>query len=686
MAGRGEAGSAVDAGTFRFVATPPLPTYLFAFAAGRFRVVEAPANGPAGSNRRLRMFHRETDATKVARNRDAVFDLHRTALAWLEDYTSLPYPFEKFDFVLLPSFQYGGMEHPGAVFYRQESVLLEESATQAELLARASLIAHETSHMWFGDLVTLNWFDDVWTKEVFANFMAAKIVQPSFPGVLHDLRFLLAHHPYAYDVDRTRGANPIRQPLENLREAGTLYGAVIYHKAPVVMRHLEARVGEKALQEGLREYLRTFAFGNATWNDLIRVLDARSPEDLAAWSRVWVEEPGRPTVRVVLETKDGRIERLGLAQVDEAGKGRIWPQRLTLALVYGDSVERAEVDLSEAEASLDAWRGRPAPVLVLPNAGGLEYGRFVLDDRSLAALMGRLPTLEDPLLRGAAWVTVWDAVLDGAVPPDRFVALALQSLRTEDVELNLQRILDTLEATYWRLLLPEARAALAPELELALWRGAAESESRTLRAAFFSTYRRVALSQEGRRRLRRLWTGAEPAPVPLGESDRIGLADEQALRGMRNWASILDTQARLISNPDRRARFDWVRPSLSTDSLSREAFFASLLEASNRKREPWVLEGLSWLNHPLRQEHARPFIAPALAELEEVQRTGDIFFPEAWLEAVLWGHNTPEAARSVQEFLDTHPDYPPRLRAKVLQAADGLFRGARIVYGHGEAS
>ena len=110
--------------------------------------------------------------------------------------------------------------------------------------------------MWFGDLVTMNWFDDVWMKEVFANFMAAKIVNPSFPEVDHDLRFLMANHPAAYGVDRTAGANPIRQPLENLREAGTLYGAIIYQKAPIVMRQLEARVGEDTFRDGLREYLR----------------------------------------------------------------------------------------------------------------------------------------------------------------------------------------------------------------------------------------------------------------------------------------------------------------------------------------------------------------------------------------------------------------------------------------------
>src|SRR5918992_1006595 len=147
------------------------------------------------------------------------------------------------------------------------------AATQNQLLGRASVIAHETAHMWFGDLVTMRWFNDVWMKEVFANFMAAKIVNPSFPEVNHELRFLLSHYPAAYDVDRTPGANAIRQPLANLNEAGSLYGAIIYQKAPIVMRQLEMIVTPDGLRDGLRQYLQRYSYGNATWPDLIGLLD-----------------------------------------------------------------------------------------------------------------------------------------------------------------------------------------------------------------------------------------------------------------------------------------------------------------------------------------------------------------------------------------------------------------------------
>src|SRR5437867_2585032 len=234
-------------------------------------------------------------------NLKARFDLHASSLEWLEKYTGIPYRFGKFDFVLIPSFQFSGMEHPGAIYYNSSSILLDESATENQMLNRASVIAHETSHMWFGDLVTMQWFNDVWMKEVFANFMAAKIVNPSFPKVNHDLRFLVANYPAAYAVDRTAGTHPVRQELENLDEAGSLYGAIIYQKAPIVMRQLERLVGADGLQAALRSYLKQFQFGNATWLDLVRILNEYSDFDMTTWSRAWVEEAGRPSIRTVID-------------------------------------------------------------------------------------------------------------------------------------------------------------------------------------------------------------------------------------------------------------------------------------------------------------------------------------------------------------------------------------------------
>jgi len=658
--------------TFEFVETEPLPTYLFAFAAGRFSVETATRDGRA-----FRMFHRETDAAKVARNRDAIFELHASALTWLESYTAIPYPWGKFDFVLIPSFQFGGMEHAGAILYNASGLLLDESATQNQLLDRANTIAHETAHMWFGDLVTMRWFNDVWTKEVFANFMAGKIVNPSFPAVNHELRFLLSHYPSAYQVDRTAGTNPIRQDLANLDQAGQMYGPIIYEKAPIVMRQLEMIVGESAFRDGLREYLTRYSFGNATWDDLIRILDARTGENLVRWSRAWVEARGRPTFTTELRVGPRGLERVDVTLDDPLGRGLVWPERIRVALGYPDGVKEVPAYVTRRRTSVQVPRGLGRPLYVLPNGAGLGYGLFLLDDASREYLIRHIEDVPDALTRGAAWVTLWDNVLEARVGASAFLDAAMRALPRESDEQNAQRVLAYSTRVFWRHLSPDERRARGPSLEVMLRAGIDRARTQSQKAAWFNAYRDTVLSPDGLAWLERVWRREEAVPgLALAEPDEITLALELAVREVPRWEEILRAQFERTQNPDRKARFEFVMPALSAGPAVREQAFARLRSVENRRREPWVLESLLYLNHPLRQEHARRFVRPALDLLREIQQTGDIFFPSRWMESTLGGHRSPEVAGIVREFLAENPQYPQRLRWTILTAADELFRVA----------
>lgn len=657
--------------TTTFEQTPPLPTYLFAFAAGRFAVEHAVRDGRA-----MRMLHRETDAAKVARNRDAVFDLHASALAWLERYTGVPYPFGKFDFVLIPSFQFGGMEHAGAVLYNAAGILLDESATQNQLLGRASLIAHESAHMWFGDLVTMRWFNDVWMKEVFANFMAAKIVNPAFPALNHDLRFLLSHYPAAYRVDRTDGTNAIRQPLWNLRDAGQMYGAIIYEKAPIVMRQLELAVGETAFRDGLREYLRRFAFGNATWPDLVRVLDARSPRDVAAWSRAWVDQRGRPAIDTGVQVDArGRLAGVVLTQRDPLGRGVRWPQELEVALGYPDGIRHLPASMTGRSLRLRTPSGLGRPLFVLGNGRGLGYGLFLLDDASRAYLLAHIEDVPDALTRGSAWLTLWDNLLEGRVEPAAWFEAAARALPVETDEQNAQRVLGYLTRAFWQWTPPAERPARAARLEPVLRAGVARGRTQGEKAAWFNAYRDIVISPEGTAWLERLWRRDETIPgLTFAEPDEITMALELAVREVPRWSDILAAQIARTENADRRARLIFVAPALSADPEARERAFARFQDVEQRRREAWVLESVQYLNHPLRAAHAERFVRPALELLQEIQRTGDIFFPGRWMEATLGGHRSAAVAGAVRQFLAERTAYPERLRWTVLTAADELFR------------
>lgn len=659
--------------TVRFNETKPMSTYLFAFAVGRFQVVEQTRNG-----RRIRLIHRELDAARVARNQQAAFDLAFGALDWMKRYTGVAYPWGKLDLVLIPSFQYGGMEHPGAIFLNAKAVLLDEGPTQDDLLRRANLISHEVAHMWFGDLVTMRWFDDVWLKEVFANFMASKVVEPAFPGVDHALRFLLQNQAPAYRVDETEGTTPIQQPLDNLDHAGSLYGPIIYDKAPVVMRQLEAKLGETAFRDGLRDYLRRYRFGNATWDDLVAVLERRYGRSLKEFSRAWVTSAGRPAISADLKAPDGRIQSLTLRQADPWARGVIWDQELKPLLVFSTSSKSFAVRLDSASVEVSSVRGLPAPDIVLADGGGLGYGAFPLDERSRAALLGGVSKLPTAVARGEAWLSLWEELLAGRITGPQYLDAAQAALPSEDVELNVQRLLDTTDRAYWRFLAPEQRRARAGGLEQLLWNLAQRAPAPSLKRAFLRAYWNVALTDDGVARLRALWDGRLTVPgVTLSDDDRTTLALELAVRGVPDAAQVVQAQRDSLSDPDRRARLDFIAPAVSTDAARRDAFFASLAEPANRRHEAWVQDALRYLHHPLRRESSFKYIEPSLERLEEVAKTGDIFFPAGWVSATLGGHSSEAAAKLVRSFLDARPGYPQRLKRLILQSLYPLEAAAR---------
>ncbi len=647
----------------RFAESAPISTYLFSFAAGVLQVDSAQRDG-----RTLTMYHRESDREKFARNRDAIYDLHATAITWLEDYTQIEYPFDKFAFFAIPAFQFGGMEHPGAIWYRAETLFLDPSASRTQELGRASLIAHETAHMWFGDLVTMRWFNDVWMKEVFANFMAAKIAGPSFPDINLNLRFFQAHHPAAYNVDRTAGTNAIRQPLENLRDAGSLYGAIIYQKAPIVMQQLESLVGESVLRDGLRLYLDRYRYGNATWTDLVGILDSLSTDDLATWSQVWVNEAGRP--RVSVQWADSGLL---LTQNDAQTQRNLrWPQTLVLAL-GGDSGTTLDTVVMRERESFVPLLSRPG--FVLPAADGVGYGRFVLDHQSRMVLLSQAAELQDPLHRAVAFQSLWEEVLEDSLAAEPFARATLAALREEDNELVAQQLLGLLRGAYWRFIPDAVRVQMAPEVEAVLWTLLDSASTAGRKGAYFSALTSLSLSDSGVVRLERIWRKEQtPVGLPLEEQQYIALAEALALRNVANAEQILTEQESRITNPDRLARFKFMRPALSASSSTRDSLFATFANVENRRRESWVLDAMSAMHHPLRSQESVGSVRASLDLVQEIQATGDIFFPLRWLSATLDGHRSAEAAEIVRAFLRENPGLPPRLRGKVLQAADDLFR------------
>ena len=656
----------------QYTETEPLPTYLFDFVVGDFQTITSEIGG-----RKMTMLHRETDTLSVLRNAPAIFDLHLTALNWLEAYTGIDLPFQKFDFALIPAFQYGGMEHPGAITYKASSLFLDENATQNQELGRASLIAHETAHMWFGNLVTMNWFDDVWMKEVFANFMAAKIVNPSFPDIDHDLRFTLAHYPGAYSVDRTAGTHAVQQKLANLKDAGTLYGAIIYQKAPIVMRMLEQQIGEAAMQRGLQEYLKTYAYNNATWDDLIDILDRQTEDNLDAWNQQWIKQAGMPHIDVRPATEESGTQSAVILTLLNSEKR--WSQQLAL-MCFTDKGDQSKVVDFADKAPLYRMEDQTEKIdLVIPNADGYGYGYFQLDEGTKTYLLEHINELEKPMWRGVSWINLWENLLNHQLEPKALLPTLLSGISQEPDPLIRQRILGYLDGLYWKFLSDTDRKAVTNEVETTLWNAFESAEDRRLKTALFNTYRSVAESEAGVQRLQAIWSKTlEVEGLSLSENDYIDLACQLAVRDVPHSVDLLDQQIDRTKNADRRARLEFIKPALSPNEATRDAFFNSLKQEENRQVESWVQEALGWLHHPLRAASAEKYITPTLEMLEEIQATGDIFFPKRVLDNTFSGHRSEAVVRAVEQFLTDRPNYPENLRNKILQASDLTFRAANL--------
>ncbi len=665
---------------YQFYKSDLISTYLFSFVAGEFEVASKTVAG-----REMTMLHRESDSEKVSRNLDLIFYLHAASLQWLEEYSGIKYPFKKLDFALIPSFQYGGMEHVGAIQYRANSLMLDEDPSQSQLLGRASLIAHEVAHMWFGNLVTMDWFNDVWTKEVFANFMAAKMVNPSFPDINHDLNFLVRHYPSAYGVDRTKGANPIRQDLPNLKEAGQMYGAIIYNKAPIMMRQLEAMLGEEDFQSGMREYLSTFSNKNATWPDLIEILDKRTPEDLNKWSEVWVNTPGRPHFELSAEKKENKVH-VTMTQADPEGD-RVWAQALQLNLYNLQRSEKKEVLLySNAVPYTVDLPGSWDFFEALPNADGIGYGLFPANYTLIQSKWEQLNEVE----KGSLLVNLYENLLEpdnygkeGQYTPERYVDLIKWMVVKEQNQLLLNLMLGQLNSVYWKLLTNEQREQIAPDLERTLFHVMNDkTEDPSVKKIFFNAFRNVTITQVNLNRLLDIWQGTNNAKVKglnLSENDLTSLASQLAIKMPERADEILAEQLENIQNLDRKKRFEFILPSLSNKAEVRDQFFQSLKDEKNRETESWVLGGLGNLHHPLRRAESEKYIMESLELLQEIQVTGDIFFPSRWLGQTLGNHNTESAAQLVRDFLKENPNYNAQLKMKILQSADMTFRSSEIL-------
>lgn len=659
----------------QFDETHPISTYLFAFTAGKF--IELPLKF---NNHSFNLYYRQSlEDSLLIENIQEITTLQGKSLEWLEDYTNIDQPFQKYDIILIPSFQYSGMEHPGAVYYRESKLLLSSSSTIQEELNRANLIAHETAHMWFGNLVTMKWFNEVWLKEVFANFMAAKIINPLFPEINHELNFLLSHYPPALAVDRTEGANAVQQRLNNMLSAGSLYGNIIYHKAPIVFKNLEFFMGEEAMKKSIRKYLSKYAYANATWFELTAIFQEFTDFDLADFSYDWIETPGFPKLKA--ERAYGINNTVGsfvISQKDMNELGRTWANQIDLSYMINDHLYYKKIFMNDTfYAVINEVGGNPEFLYL--NSSGNTYGYQELDESSIDFLMNHISVLESDLLRGSAYITIWENLLQYNVEPRIYSEFLIKAIESEDNSQNLLLLMDHTKKFFWQLTNQKFRMEYSGKIEKVIWERLNTETNKKVKYGLFRTYSKISLSDESLLKLYNIWTGEKKiGGLTLSEDDKIDLSFEIKIRDQKNLYAITSKQLRTLKDQEKINRYKFIEPALSSDPKTRDEFFNFLKLEKNREKEPWVIDALYYLHHPLYSDHSQKYLYGSLAILEELKQTGDIFFPKRWLDATLGYYNSTKSIITVSNFLNENLDFPEDLNNKILQAYDMVVRGGII--------
>jgi aminopeptidase N len=659
-----------DFTSYTFAESDKMSTYLFSFVAGKFNsVTKKPGL-------EMTFLFRENDRGKIQSSMDTIFNLHQQSLDFLAKYANYKFPFQKLDFASIPGFQYGGMEHVGAIQYRESTLFLDNSATDSEKLNRAKLIAHETSHMWFGDLVTMKWFDDVWMKEVFANFMADKIMNPIFPKVNHNLQFFTAHYGSAYAEDRSLGTHPIKQHLANLKDAGSLYGSIIYNKAPIMMRQLEASMGKEAFQRGIQKYIQKYANDNADWNNLVEILDAETALDMKKWSEVWVNKSGRAifTDKIQYDAQN-RITSFEIEQNAEDRSENIWPQVFQIGLVYANEVKVVTANFTDKNLVVKEAIGLEKPLAIVYNYNGFGYGVFPLG----GVQSNYIASLKDEMARATAYSNLYENTLIENISSEEAFRCYLRGIQLEENELVLRMVSNNLNAIYWRFFTEKQQNEFQKMLTYTLFTRLSTNLSPNIKKTLFNLYSSIAHSNSAKAKLYQIWNKEIVIPnLKLNEDDYTNMAMNLAIFKHKKADEILVRAQSAITNPDKLKRFEFLLPSLSKNESVRNKFIESLKDDANREKESWVSVGLANINHPLRQESARKHIRFSLDLTEEIQRTGDIFFPKDWLDNTVGKYSSKYAFDEIQRFLKENPNFSPILKRKLFMATDLLYKAQNI--------
>ncbi|MFD8972392.1 MULTISPECIES: aminopeptidase N [unclassified Streptomyces] len=663
-------------GVWRFAETAPISTYITCVVAGPYHyVTDSYERGdltiPLGAMCR-KSLAKHFDA-------DDVFLITKQGFDFFHDNFDYPYPFGKYDQAFVPEYNLGAMENPGMVTFREEYIY-RGKVTQAAYESRANVILHEMAHMWFGDLVTMVWWDDLWLKESFADFMGSFVNAEATRFTNSWVTFANNRKAWAYRADQLPSTHPITADIRDLEDAKLNFDGITYAKGASVLKQLVAYAGRDAFLEGARRYFKRHAYGNTRLADLLSILEETSGRDMKAWSKSWLQTSGvNALTPAVTYDAEGRITELAVVQEGD----ELRPHRAAVGLYRlsadGDLVRfaRAEADITGARTVVAELAGEEKPDLVLVNDDDLTYCKIRFDEGSLATLRAHLGAITDPLARALCWSALWNLTRDGLMPARDFVSVALAFAGRETDIGVLQMVHAWTKTAVTHYATPEWReegGRLLAEGGLRELRVAEPgSEHQLTWARFFAA---TAGSDADFQLLEGLLDGtAKIDGLDVDQELRWALLSPLAVHGRADEGRIGEELSRDDTATGKRHQ---VRLLASRPSAAVKAQAWAQVVESDTLSNALVEATIAGFVQPSQRELIAPYAEKYFAAVERLWADRSIQIAMDVVKGLFPGlQDSDETLAAADAWLTAHESAAPALRRLVLEARDDLARALR---------
>ena len=675
--------------SWTFPESKPFSTYIFALHAGDYRVWRSNHNGLP-----LRLMARKSFAKHV--DAEDWMNITKKGFDFFNEYFGVDYPFGKYDQLIVPDFNSGAMENTGAVTF-SERYIQRGKSTWNQQRSQASVILHEMAHMWFGNLVTMKWWNDLWLNESFASYMAAV--------ALHDAtrfndawdNFLFGSKQWAYWEDQLVTTHPIETKVVDTATAFANFDGITYGKGASSLKQVSKFIGESGFKKGVQLYFKRHAYKNTIRKDFVDALAEGSGKNLDAWTKQWLKTAGVNTLATSISCQNGKVSNIILKQGTQKGYPTMRSHKTRLALYDNRGTKIAESDAAYEgkETGLGTFDGKPCPSLVYPNAGDHDYVKVRLDFDSLATAKTSLKTITEPLDRAGLWMTLWDMVVDAELPPLEYLDIVLENL---EVELNekgsfmaLSKILQTLHGrrmnstSVLHYLAGEdkeskqRRLKTVKRLEKFLWKNLTRFPKESGRQMLlFDAYAKVAETPKGLERLANVLDGKETLKGWTVDQDRRwNIVTRLSRYGFQDASKRIDNESKRDNSS--RGKKNAIAASVIANSW--EAKKAWLDEAINPKTKKSLAELKAAMRNvfPYEQaKHRRSFAKTYYSQLPKLEKTRPHEFLGSFADKLIPITCRAEDEKAVTRFLKKHPKFDAVARKELRVAKQENGRCVKV--------